>query len=147
MGHDIATHWLLRIDSVGHAATRVRSHLVRDEDGHIELLRNLLQAAHHLIKHLLAFGQFTTPTVVDPEGSHDTVDHKQGEAVLNHATSGLLQKSYEAVDCEGSTDHDVVEDALGVQVEPVRDRLDTLGSERVLPVSYTHLTLPTICSV
>ena len=101
-----------------------------------------MQAAHHPIKHLLAFGQLATPTVVDSEGSHDTVDHKQGEAVLNHAASGLLQKSDKAVDCEGSADHDVVEDALGVQVEPVRDRLDTLGSERVFRVDVEHFALP-----
>ena len=101
-----------------------------------------MQAAHHPIKHLLAFGQLATPTVVDSEGSHDTVDHKQGEAVLNHAASGLLQESDKAVDREGSTDHDVVEDALGVQVEPVRDRLDTLGSERVFRVDVEHFALP-----
>ena len=121
MGHNVAAHWLLRIDSVGHSATRVSRHLVRDEDCNIKLLRNLLQAAHHPIKHLLAFGQLATPTVVDPERRHDTVDHEKREAVLNHATSGLLQESDKAVDCEGSADHDVVEDTFGVQIEPVCD--------------------------
>ena len=34
-----------------------------------------------------------------------------------------------------------------LQLQKVLDVLDLMGLEVIIPVSYTHLTLPTICSV
>lgn len=141
MRHYVATYGLLRVNGVSHATTWVRRNLVCDEDRHVELLRDLLQSAHHSVQDLLALCKLTATAVVDPKRRHDAVNDEQGKAVFNHAASRLLQERDQTVDGEGATDKDVVEDALRVEVEPVRNGLDPLRSERVLGVDEENFTL------
>ena len=63
----------------GKRGAGVGRHLVRDEDGHVVLLRDLLQARHHLGEVLLPVCQLAAARVVHSEERHDTVDHEQFE--------------------------------------------------------------------
>ena len=141
MSHDVATNWLLWVDSVRHGTTWVRSHLIGQEDSHVELLSNLLQSTHDSVENLLTLSKLTTSRVVHTERCHDRVDHEQREAVLNHLACSLHQQIDQAVHSEGPTNHDVVEDALRVKVESIRDLPDALWPERVLCVDEENFAL------
>jgi len=143
MSHDVATHWLLRVHSVGHATTWVSCHLVRDEHRHIELLCNLLKSAHHAVQNLLTFGELTSARVVNSEWGHDRIDDQKGEAILNHTARSLHQEINQAVHSECATYHDVVEDTFRIEIKSVRNLLDALRSERVLGVDEKHFALAT----
>ena len=53
----------------------------------------------------------------------------------------MLEKSDQTVNREGSADHDVVENTLGVKVIPVRDRFDTLRPESILRIDVEDSAL------
>lgn len=143
MSHDVATHWLLGVHSVGHTTTRVSSHLVRNEHRHIELLCNLLKSAHHAVQNLLTFSELTPAGVVNSEWGHDRIDDKKRKAVFNHTTCSLHQEINQAVHSECPTYHDVVEDTFRIEVKSVRNLLNALGSEGVLSVDEKHFALAT----
>ena len=141
MCHDVASDGLLRVDSVGHATTWIRRHLVSDEDSDVELFGDLLQSTHHFVQDLLPLSELATATVVDSKRRHDAIDDQKRETVFNHAACSLLEKGNQTVNREGSADHDVVEDTLGVQVIPVRDRFDSLWPESILRVDVENSAL------
>ena len=141
MCHDVTSDGLLGVNSVGHATTWVRSHLISDEYGDVELLGDFLQPTHYSVQDLLPLSKLTTATVVNSKGRHDTIDNKKRETIFNHASCRLLEKSDQTVNCEGSTYHDVVENTLRVKVIPVRDRFDALRSESILRVDVKNSAL------
>ena len=142
MSHDVASHWLLGVNSISHATTRISSHLICYEHCDIELLTDFLQLAHNSVQDLLALGQFTSTRVVNPEWSHDGVHHQKCKLVLDHLPSGLHHQIDETVHCEGPSHKDIVEDLLSIEVESIGNGLDTLRSECVLSVDVQHFALP-----
>ena len=143
MCHDVATDRLLWVNCVCHTTAWVSSDLIGDEDRNVELLTDFLQSVEHTIEYLLSFCELTTTRVVYSEWSHDRVDDKERELIFDHCTSCLHEQRHQTVDCEGSPYHDVAQDLLRIEVEPVRNRLDSFRSERVLGVDEEDLALAT----
>ena len=141
MCHDVATNRLFGVDSVGHSTAWVGSDLIGDENCDVELLTDFLQPAEHTVEYLLPFRELTSTRVVDSEWGHDRVNDEERELVLDHCSCRLHEQGNQAVYCEGPPNHDVAQDLLCIQVEPVCNRLDSLRPERVLGVDEEDLAL------
>jgi hypothetical protein len=147
MRDDVASDGLLGVDCVSHAATGVSCHLVGYEDRHVELLTDFLQPAKNPVEHLLPLGQFASTGVVDPERRHNRIDNNQSECVFNHDGRRLLEESDQGIDGMRSTDHDVIQNLLGIQVESLGNALNAFWAEGILGVNEHNLPLtPTLRS-
>lgn len=142
MSKYIATNRFLWISSISHLAPWICHNLVRYEHCNIELLTDFLQFVQNFAKHILSLGQLPSAWVVDSERSHDRVNHQQGVLVLGHCPSPLHQQVDQGVHSEGAPDHYVVEDLLGIQIEPFGDRLNPFRSEGVFCVDVQYFSLP-----
>lgn len=144
--HNIASHGFLRIYCVRHATSWVCSHLVRQEHSHIKLFRDLLEATHYPVEHLLPLSQLTPSWVVHSEWRHYWVHYQKRKLVFNHLGSCLHEKWYKGVNCECSAYEDVVQNLFRVEVKSVRYLLDAFGSERILCVHKQYLALTSTLS-
>jgi len=126
VGEDVAADGFLGVGGVGHAGAGVSHDLVAHEDGHIELLADLLDLAQHPPKHLLPLRELAPAREIHAEGRHDGVDHQQRELVRHHRPRRLHDERVEAVHGEGPADHDIVKHLHRVQVEAHGNLLDPL---------------------
>lgn len=141
----IASDRLLGVDCVSHAAAGISCHLVCYEDRDVELLTYFLQSAKNPVEHLLPLGQFASAGEVNPERCHYRIDNKQSVCVLNHYGSGLHEESYQGIDGMCSTDHDVIQNLLSIQIESLGDGLDAFWSKGILGVNEHNFPLtPTL---
>lgn len=114
--------------------TWVGGHLVGDEDGHVVLLGDLLQLGHHLGQALLSLSQLPTAGEIHPEERHDAVHDQQlkDPGLLVELGTDEVQELPLLLAGVGPAVQDVVQHGLLVQVEPVRDGLQSVRSEGVL---------------
>ena len=88
--------------------------------------------------------------LVDAWGGFDIVDSKEGVhlgTIRRKFWKSILRTKWELLDSEGREIGMLIEDSLGYAIAR-RTFLGILPKKYTLwTVSYTHLTLPTICSV
>lgn len=142
MGHDVASHWLLRVNSVGHPSSWVGHHLVGHVDCHIELLTDLFDLVEHPAHDLLPLSQLSSSRVVHSEGVHDGIDHQHRIRVFTHGYSCMRQQSIQHVHGVRLGYHYIVQHLLRVQLVPRGYRLYPLRSEGMLGVDVKSLALP-----
>ena len=141
MSHDVATHWLLRINGISHATTWIRHHLVSHEYSNIKLLTHFLDPRKHSSKDLLPFSELTSSRVVNSVWSHYRVNDHECKLIFNHGSSSLHYQIIDCINCEGPPDHDIVEDLLRIKTKLICNLFNPLRSKRVLSVNVQYFAL------
>ena len=88
---------------------------------------------------MLPLGELAAADEVDPEVGHDAVDDQQLEGLLGELAREEGQGVVHHLVREGSSDENVLEDSLGVEVEALGDLDDAIGPERALGVDEGNL--------
>lgn len=88
---------------------------------------------------MLPLGELAAADEVDPEVGHDAVDDQQLEGLLGELAREEGQGVVHHLVREGSSDENVLEDSLGVEVEALGDLDDAIGPERTLGVDEGNL--------
>lgn len=135
MGKDVAANWLLRVNCIGHATAWVSHHLVGDKYRNVKLLTHLLDPVEELAKDALAFRELSSARIVDSEGCHYGVYNQYSVLLFNHGSCSLHEQLVESVDSECSSNHDIVQHLLRIQIIPQRNLFDSLGSESILSIT------------
>ena len=105
----------------------------------------------HLVDTLVAQGKRVRVFDNFSSGREDFLDHHQGSGMVEIVKGDLLDFDSLNSAMEGiETVHHLAANPdirLGTEVTDTDLRQGTVATYNVLAVSYTHLTLPTICSV
>lgn len=104
-----------------HRITRISHHLIRHEDGNIELLSELHDAGENLAEDLLALGELAAAGVVVAEAGHDGVDDEEGVRGFEHEGGGHVEQGDYVLDGIALGVFYVLEGLLGVQAEALGD--------------------------
>ena len=118
------------------ACSGIRLHLIRQEDGEVELLRHLLELAQVEIETLLSLAEFSTTEVVDTEECTDAVDDEQTELTTRELFAERSEEIGLMFAVPGTSDGDVLHSRVRVGTEALRDLDDALWTEGSLGVCY-----------
>lgn len=137
----MTTNRLLWVDHVTHSSRWIGHNLISYKDRNVELLTQLLNLWEHSTQDLLPLRKLSSTTIIYSEGLHDWVDNEERVGVFDHGSSCLGQECIQSIDCECSSNHDVVKNFISIEIISLCDIFDPFRSEGVLCVDVENLSL------